>query len=137
MSLLRFTFSTMEEALVVNGLLVANKIPSQLDIYHHAHTDWMIIQALGGVTMMLPSADEQEAMEIIADAQERAEATFIDVFGEVDITPLKTRRLRAWTMALMHFSPINFLALAIYGLGAFVLGGITDRKRKNSHDASR
>lgn len=115
-------YSTLEEALVVRGLLLARGLPVSTANRHHAGNNWFAIQALGGVALMVPEQAATEARQMIADSV--AAASDGGLLDE-DLPHKPGFRMRAISMLVIYFGQnvatitlilILILAFAILGL---------------------
>lgn len=121
MSAFRHPCASIEEAVVLSGLLSANGVEATLDNYDHAQNDWFLVYALGGVGIVFPSAQMADALQIIKYATGTADRHLESHFGKLDDTPLKRRRLRAWSMPFVFFGiPNLILWVLLYALTQFI-----------------
>lgn len=104
-------FSSIEEALVVQSLLIANGIDTNLDCGQHAQNDWFLLHALGGVGIMVRSDVATEADKLIRGSLLSGAETLEREFGPVERRRLKRRVLRRWSLPFVFLEdPIYFFS---------------------------
>lgn len=103
-------FSTLEEALVARGLLLARGVPVACSNRHHCGMNWFLTPALGGVGLSLPSCQLEEGRRAIAEALQEAEAVLSEVFGALETE----RQHRLWQR-------LRIISAADIWLGLFIL----------------
>ena len=104
----KFGFATLEEALVVRGLLLARGIPVAAANRHHASLEWWLTPGLGGVFLMIPQQC-REAVELeLRDSVKTADRVLEAEFGDVPSTDGNDLfyRLRIW-LIIGHFLAIK------------------------------
>lgn len=110
-------YSTLEEALVVRGLLLARGIPASTSNRQHAGNDWGSIPAFGGVGILVPAEALEEAhafvLESIRDAPEVLSAT--GASPEAAAGRLG-QRIRAISMLVIYLGILNGLLWLILTL---------------------
>jgi hypothetical protein len=107
-------FSTMEEARVVQSLLVAHGIPAELDCAYHAQNDWLIIHALGGIRLLVPRTLANEASYIIREANETAQLTLESDVSSRWNEKRNKRRIRRLSLPLNFFGvPQSIVILTV------------------------
>jgi len=107
------SYSTKEEALVVQALLRANEVPASLDNYHHASNDWYIIQALGGIRVLVPAHTIEQCEELLGEHRQNAHTVLENVFGDMLPEKLPTRYKRAWSMACVFYGAPQLVIMII------------------------
>lgn len=105
----KIRFSTLEEALVVRGLLDANGIEAWVGNRHHISSDRLSTPALGGVTLLVPTALLPEAHEAI-ESTERADPASQDKSASEHVSP----RWRFWLGILILFGT-PFIVIGWWG----------------------
>ena len=124
--------ASAEEAAIVCALLTDAGIPASLENWHHAMINWGIVPAMGGVGVLVPSSQADQArIAIIAYAQS-AEARLRAEFSELDAAPLAPDRVRQFVLIIcfsgLVYVPINavimFVALAAWTSGVSKDGSV-------------
>jgi len=91
--------STVEEALVVSALLNANDIPSWITNLHHAHAEWFLVPAFGGVIVTIPEAAAEDALAVVQSSVDEAYVEHV----QGPALNLSRVRWRAWVMLFLYF----------------------------------
>lgn len=122
MSTFRHPCASIEEAVILCGLLNANGVEAALDNYFHAQNDWFLVHALSGVGVVFPRERMTEVQVIIDYAQQTAERHLQSHFGKLDHTPLKRRRLKAWSMPFVFFGIPHLILLILLNVALQIFG---------------
>lgn len=104
--------SSVEEALIIRGVLESNGIQVNIPNEQHASIDWAMIPALGGLAIQVPDDRLDEARQLLADLQ--AETASDDEVALEDNTYFENRaeqrRGKARSMLVIYLAaPVIFL----------------------------
>lgn len=113
MSAVRHPCASIEEAVVLRGLLNANGVEAELDNYFHAQNDWFLVQALGGVGIIFPKIQIIDALDIIQYAKAASNNHLHNHFGNLDDAPHRPRRIKAWSMPFIFFGIPNLVIILL------------------------
>lgn len=114
--------ASAEEAAIVCALLSDAGITASLENWHHAMINWGIIPAMGGVGVLVPSSQADQARIAIIEYAQSAEERLRAEFSDLDNAPLAPDRVRQFVLIIcfsgLVYVPINvaimFVALAIW-----------------------
>lgn len=101
--------ATIVEAKVCVGLLEARGFNPLLANGHHAQQDWRATQALGGVQILLPTCQLEEAKNAIMEAEIHGPSILAKQFGEYE-RPIKYGRIAIWFMIAMEVGVFQFVS---------------------------
>ncbi|MEO1306325.1 MAG: hypothetical protein AAFV37_15240, partial [Pseudomonadota bacterium] len=82
--------ATLSEALVCNSFLQSNEVLSSLDNEHHSANDWFAVAALGGVQIRVPTAQYDQARQLIVERHKFALEILSD--ARLNVEPIEKRR---------------------------------------------
>ena len=83
---------------MICALLNDAGIPAHLENWHHAMIDWGVLQALGGVGVLVPASEAVAARETIIAYVQSADERLHGSFPELETTPLKQGKLRQYVL---------------------------------------
>ncbi len=86
--------ASAEEAAVICALLNDAGIAASLENWHHAMIDWGVLQALGGVGVLVPANQLPEARDVIIAYAESADERLRGDFPDLETAPLNPKRFR-------------------------------------------
>ncbi|PKP82351.1 MAG: hypothetical protein CVT79_05325 [Alphaproteobacteria bacterium HGW-Alphaproteobacteria-18] len=113
--------ASAEEAAIVCALLNDAGIPASLENWHHAMIDWGALQALGGVGVLVPAGQFDDARRAIIEYAESAEDRLSAEFPKLEDYPLKPKRLRYYIL-LAYYTGLAYLPLIV--IPALIAGGL-------------
>ncbi|MCI4646035.1 MAG: hypothetical protein MRY64_14730 [Hyphomonadaceae bacterium] len=110
------TYPTLEEALVVRGLLLARGLPVSTANRQHAGNDWGSIQAFGGVSLLVPDIAAADARQMISDSIAAADDVLSDIGFQAE-EPASQQGLRLRAMSML----VIFLAETVASLALLLI----------------
>lgn len=107
------SFATLEEAGIATCALEAEGVPAIVGNGNHARVDWPTTLALGGIQVLVPTAQLSEAKALL-----RGRLQAGDELGREDYAPRRDR-WKAWLLMIVMVGPI---VLSLLSWLAFIFG---------------
>ncbi len=118
---------SLEEARVIESLLIAHDIPAVLGEADMARAYW-VFMTISGIRVLVPEDRLEDAKSVLLSARVNAATNLRDEFGELDASPSRRDRWIAWTYLGYEWAP-SFLfwpwfdwygRMETFGVGGFL-----------------
>ena len=103
-------YGRVEEALIVCAALQYAGFDASIDNYNHATVNWLLVPALGGIPVRLPTSQLEDAKAYLREMVETAEDRLVDATGEAP-DPVRRKYWRAWAVAALFM--LDWLSLLV------------------------
>ena len=80
------------------------------DNYNHATVNWLLVPALGGIPVRLPTSQLEDAKAYLREMVETAEDRLVEATGEAP-DPVRRKYWRAWAVAALFM--LDWLSLFV------------------------
>jgi len=127
--------TTIEETLVVQSLLSANDIKSDLDCGYHAQNDWVMVPALGGFGVMIAPSDYERGKLLLIEAADQASDALAERWGDIPEEKRDKRIIRKWSFSVLYL--LHPIAIICYLALAGLLTVLENRRNNVPHLAKR
>ena len=104
---------SLEEAYVIESVLLANDIPVCLGEAEMARQNWTFM-VISGIRVLVPADFLDEAAEILISARRQAESGLTEKFGALGPSPKRRDRWVVWAYAIFSFDILLLGLMAVF-----------------------
>ena len=103
-------YGRVEEALIVRAALQYAGFDASIHNYNHSTVNWLLVPALGGIPVRLPTSQLEDAKAYLREMVETAEDRLVEATGEAP-DPVRRKYWRAWAVAALFM--LDWLSLFV------------------------